>query len=410
MRHATTRLWLAASLLACACGGVDPGELTDRDLDDPWNDPDIGAVEMVPQVAYEPFDPAKPERNQDHPANRAPIIPGAPPTRPKSGWSVYGFGPSVWDDDYAAWVAMAGPNIEWVHFFGQCYGGGFLDDLAGAAGRHLATSASRHDECSHYPVGAPNPKTNWTQALIASLVANVHRAQTLAADAAANDDYAKPPNPIEHPQYLDIAMGGALMINAFGNPIAILQAGLPATWDRDFIAVIIGELMRRGFPANRIFVFYGDGSLPVGHPIRATGATIRAGTKAQVDQLMNDAFGVWANPPDQVFTYVGDHGIHTHLNNGQNMPQGAAPNDDDAHDDEVPSYEDPDEFPEPPPPPTPDPPGPDDDGSGGTGGSADTDGDPGDGTGAGDGGAAWTTAGPDTDGEPEPVPGPDTDG
>lgn len=77
---------------------------------------------------------------------------GGPPERAGLATKNANIAP-IWDHDLAAWsapIAMAGAQLSFA--FGQCFGGGMLDNLKNlGAGDISATSASRWDEFAWYP-------------------------------------------------------------------------------------------------------------------------------------------------------------------------------------------------------------------------------------------------------------------
>lgn len=312
-------------------------------------DPNACAIGGAGAPPFEVFTPG--DANTDQ-ATAAPA---------QSGLSTFR-GPGVLASDYAAMVTAAdvnanawGASVQWMHFFSQCFSGGFLDDLDAAGGVHMATTSARHDEVAYYP-SAANP-TDWGNALVNSLAGGVNQASQLAVDAAQDDDFAPA---FEHPNYLTVGGGDrsdlALGVGLGG--IAILWSGQPTMIDARQINEVAHELKGRGYRGNRIFVFYGDGTLTPpnpaggipGHPLLAEHLgdplMISGATGAQLQRLFNAAWGGgWARLPEFAFVFANDHGYNTAINNGGATPQeGDTYPDQDAYDGDYPAEPD---FPDP---------------------------------------------------------------
>jgi hypothetical protein len=133
------------------------------------------------------------------------------------------------------------------------------------------------------------------------------------------------------PQYIARNGGENLDVGAERDVgIAILWSGRPAMPDAEQIAATIGNLRdAHDWPCDRIFVLYGDGQLPAGHPIQmqrpACGArqfVLSRAVKAQLVRLLNTAFlGGWAQKPQFVFFFANDHGYSTAVANGAAIPR-----------------------------------------------------------------------------------------
>ncbi len=252
---------------------------------------------------------------------------GAPGSR-SSLIGTYAEDANVADDDFAANVAApalrAGARAMWA--FGQCYSGGFIDDLAPLGGSQSIYSSARHDETAAYGFGPPSGvDIDYTDAFIHAIGDGWAPADRVAAEATALNPFG--PNPdaeranermgSEHAQYHATGDGASLAPARYAaTGLAVLWAGQPAERDGVQMRLMIDRLVAMGYSRDRIWFLYGGGVGDEEHPVvrghianRNPAVNFRAATRKQLVSLFASVFAPGArSAPDFVFFYVGDHG------------------------------------------------------------------------------------------------------
>ncbi len=210
--------------------------------------------------------------------------------------------------------------------FNQCFSGGFIDELSKLGGTQFIFTAARHSETASY--GSPAPSgvdLDSTDTFNIALADGNVPASIVAAESVALNPFGPNPNAkrigesmgSEHAQYLAIGGGDQLRPANFADRgIAILWAGHPAERDGKQMSLMIDRLISMGFNANKIWLFYGAGTIEASHPIAKTHFVGKAQPINLQAALPKNLFSVFENsfneknstPPEFVFFYVGDHG------------------------------------------------------------------------------------------------------
>ncbi len=268
-----------------------------------------------------------------------PVPPNAPPNTPPSHHGVM-------DNDLKDLISPpaglpprvpAGVPILWA--LGQCYGGGFFDDLNELPNVQAGSSAARYRERS-WTSTAPNPATgnreDWVMRFIASIGNGTNPAREMFQYAGRNDPYGPAANPteparrvvehagLENPVYFTKA-GDALKLNtAPGRPtakaFAILWCGDARRSDDDAIVALVKKLHDNGWADNQMEILYKTSQARLGaiHPLKnitdAAGVAIRPhiapATYRNLQRLLDLRFN---NPICDrnfrfLFFFVNDHG------------------------------------------------------------------------------------------------------
>lgn len=264
---------------------------------------------------YRPGDPTT-DQNSGAPGSRSYLV------------GTYAAGSDVGDQDFADHVAKPALDAGARLFItlNQCYGGGFLDNVAPLGGDQFLFTAARHSETAAYGYGAPGGvDIDSTDAFLTALADGNVPAERVAANAVAMNPFGPNPNAArinervgsEHAQYFASGTGADLRPALHARTgLAILWAGQPATRDGTQMKTMTDRLVDMGYTRDRIWFLYGDGLATADHPIVKShiagvspAVNLRAATKKQLTQVIAEAFAPSARTkPDFVFLYVGDHG------------------------------------------------------------------------------------------------------
>jgi len=203
--------------------------------------------------------------------------------------------------------------------FGQCYGGGMIDELAdaGITCTLSAQSASRHDERSWGNRSEDYYLKALAEILEVSPTLPIEEAAKLARQRDPRGPYASNlANRKEHPQYhgagplsSTVTMTGAESFHAVllaGNPDGARHWGDLKRWYNLLTSTM-------GFTDSEINVLYGDGNWPTGSdgagsPYPADpGIPITRATRSILTRTLQRIGGLM-NPNEQFFFWVSDHG------------------------------------------------------------------------------------------------------
>lgn len=283
---------LALFLLLTACGRTPSSTGTDS-VGDP--------------VYYDAF------RSGDATTDQATGAPGSHST-------LVAYSGSVGDVDFtkniAAPALQAGASLYFS--LGECYSGGFLDDLTALGGTQSLLSSARHTETASYGFPAPSGvDVDYTDAFITALGDGHVEAEATARMTAALDPFG--PNPdaarinetmgSEHQQYAAVGGGENLRpADHAQDGLAVLWAGLPAERDGVQMNLMIDRLIAMGFNPERIWLLYGSGELAADHAIIQTKVKGRAEPIHVAEASRDNLVQAFAQPSKFVFFYVGDHG------------------------------------------------------------------------------------------------------
>ena len=234
----------------------------------------------------------------------------------------------VRDDDFAANVAVpalrAGAGL--YLSLGQCFSGGFFDELAPLHGTQSILTSARHSETASYGEEPPGGvDVDYTDAFIRALADGRVPAEQVAAETTALNPFG--PNPAaarigeqegsEHAQYLALGDGANLRPAEHAQSgMAVLWAGMPAERDGVQMNLMIDHLVSMGFDRDHIWLLYGGGQADAAHPIvkshilgQIKPIHLLAATRKQLFGLFSSTFASKQGPlPSFVFLYVGDHG------------------------------------------------------------------------------------------------------
>lgn len=203
--------------------------------------------------------------------------------------------------------------------FGQCNGGGMIDELAdaGITCTLSAQSASRHDERSWGNRSEDYYLKALAEILEVSPTLPIEEAAELARRRDPRGPYASNhANRKEHPQYhgagplsSTVTMTGAESFHAVllaGNPNGARHWGDLKRWYNLLTSTM-------GFTESEVSVLYGDGSWPTGSdsagaPYPADpGIPITSATRSNLTRTLQRIGGLM-NPNEQFFFWVSDHG------------------------------------------------------------------------------------------------------
>lgn len=236
---------------------------------------------------------------------------------------------SIVDTDFAANVATPALKAGASLFFslGECFSGGFLDDMAPLKGNQAIITSARHTETASYGFEPPEGvNIDFTDSFIKALGDGHVPAMTVAAQTAALDPFG--PNPDapritesmggEHTQYFATGSGADLTpADHAGTGMAVLWAGMPNDRDGAQMNLMIDHLVTMGFDRDRIWLMYGGGEADATHPVvrgqiinQANPIHLLSATREHLVDLFAATFApeAQAAAPDFVFLYVGDHG------------------------------------------------------------------------------------------------------
>jgi hypothetical protein len=160
-------------------------------------------------------------------------------------------------------------SVPLVYVFGECYGGGMIDDLAANVVMNpmSVVTASFFNQLANYPTGNG---TDFIWAYINAIPAK-DVAQPLAAQAATDDPFgwAARPNPArngerigsETPEYYSQLGGDRISIKRPANEVnnVILWSGQPEMVDDRQLSALIVKLLALGYSKDNIVVFFGVG-------------------------------------------------------------------------------------------------------------------------------------------------------
>lgn len=226
-------------------------------------------------------------------------------------------------------------NMPLVYVFGECYGGGMIDDLAGlvVANPMSIVSASFYNQTASYPipVNMGGNGTDFIWAYVRAL-ANLNNptAQKTAAQASNDDPFGWgfKPNPArgveirgsETPEYWAQANGNGIALKRAANEVnsVILWAGHPKQVDDAQLAQLITTLLALGYSKDNIVVLFGSG-----RPLNSQVATVMQANnfdpthlrQADLNQLLI-VLQQWAfpagvnNPPQFLLFLAADHGCN----------------------------------------------------------------------------------------------------
>ena len=221
-------------------------------------------------------------------------------------------------------------TVPLVYVFGECYGGGMIDDLAANVVMNpmSVVTASFFNQVAVYPAGNG---TDFIWAYINAIPAK-DVAQPLAAQAATDDPFgwAARPNPArngekigtETPEYYSQVGGDMISIKRPANEVnnVILWSGQPEVVDDRQLSALIVKLLALGYSKDNIVVYFGLGFYS---PANSTlVATMQANNFDPTHLRQADpadfvrVLGQWvfpANvgaPPQFMFFLANDHGCN----------------------------------------------------------------------------------------------------
>lgn len=237
----------------------------------------------------------------------------------------------VWDHDLAAMVApLAAAGTQLNFAFGQCFGGGMIDNLVSIGGGAdlTATSASRWDEFAYYrrPIAIGGVDTDWVDTHIDAELPASPTIERIAYNAYRNDPWGvSPVAPRGNERRLETAQWGQVAAAAGtrtldtkvdANRYAVLYSGQPQAEDWEQLELQFDVLTNvyNYDPAN-IFVVAAAGfaSIPAGNLLRDPIAGIPAAngmpaTVDDLDSLLTVTLG-GLGMDDQLFFLANDHGV-----------------------------------------------------------------------------------------------------
>jgi hypothetical protein len=226
-----------------------------------------------------------------------------------------------------------------VYVFGECYGGGMIDDLRlkVVLNPMSIVTAAFFNQKANYP-SRPGNGTDFVQAYINALnalpVNNNNTAQQLAAQAATDDPYGWSANPnparqgepmgLETPEYYSQVRGDGISLQRPAGEVntVILWAGQPEVDDDIQLSQLIGTLLALGYSKDNIVVFFGAGRYSGAQGFSRVAATMQANnfdpTHLRVADPadFNNVLRGWAfpanvnNPPQFFFFLADDHGCN----------------------------------------------------------------------------------------------------
>jgi hypothetical protein len=164
------------------------------------------------------------------------------------------------------------PSVPLVYVFGECYGGGMIDDLAANVvfNPMSIVSASFFNQTASYPMAGGNG-TDFLWAYLRALGKQKKpTAQSVAAQAATDDPFgwAAKPNRArvgeklgsETPEYWSQNVMDISLLRAQGEVNSvILWAGQPEVEDDKQLSQLIVTLLNLGYDKDNIVVYFGSG-------------------------------------------------------------------------------------------------------------------------------------------------------
>lgn len=230
----------------------------------------------------------------------------------------------VKDRDFAGWIknAQMVRPFSFVGTFTQCFGGGFLEELAiQNVAPFGANSAGRYYEPVSYAAQNSYYAFAWQHSARVAQGANppTDKKITLDAHLALGDGVqAVPDNPnrgLEHPQYRSSLMGDAALepLHAATHNFAILFAGQPDGRDKKDVDQIYDRLRTTyKYGILDIYILYGDGNQVNGaawfNDARATAANLQAAINTWLGDKLRELNDDQDHGTVQVFFWAGDHG------------------------------------------------------------------------------------------------------
>jgi hypothetical protein len=243
----------------------------------------------------------------------------------------------IWDHDLANMVRpLAGAGVQLNFAFGQCFGGGMIDDMLGVAGDALrpgvggnnltATSASRWDEFSWYrrPVAMGGVNRDWVDTHNNAMLPVAPSFERMAYNAFRNDPWGTSlvaprgnEGRFETAQWGQRgAASGANNLTTRNNRYAVLYSGDPNAIDWEQLGTAYTRLtVNYGYNPADIFLVADAGfaSIPAGNPLRnaMTGIPAANGIPATLGDL-NNLFALTLNnlnANDQLYFLANDHGV-----------------------------------------------------------------------------------------------------
>lgn len=228
-------------------------------------------------------------------------------------------GDTIWDREFVYYITstLGITNCQSMVFvFGQCFGGGMIDELAraGISCTLSAQSASRHNQCSW---GSAS-EDFYLRALAQSLAMSPTQPISTAAGEAAKNDPTGPngANPLENPQVYGsgpnsqtVAITGAQSFHAIlfaGNPNGARHWG-------DLVRIYNLLTSTYGYTAGQIHVLYDNGQWPTGRDADGDpfppnpGITVISATRRNLTQTLG-SIATQMNPNEQFFWWSSDHG------------------------------------------------------------------------------------------------------
>jgi len=221
-------------------------------------------------------------------------------------------------------------TVPLVYVFGECFGGGMIDDLqANIANPMSIVTAAFFNQRALYPTGNG---TDFVWAYINALGVQ-NTAQKLAEQAATDDPYGWGANPnparngetlgAETPEYYSQAGGDNITLQRPAGEVnnVILWAGQPELVDDAQLSQLITTLLAAGYSKDNIVVFFGGGSYS-GAGFSMVSATMQANNfspthlRVADPKDLNNVLRGWVfppnliNPPKFLFFLAADHGCN----------------------------------------------------------------------------------------------------
>ena len=226
------------------------------------------------------------------------------------------------------------PYFPMVFVFGECYGGGMIDDLAGTLTFNPMSivSASFFNQTASYPVDPVNGGngTDFIWAYVRALQQPAETAQLAAALASANDPFgwAAMPNPArgneklgaETPEYYSQNQGDNITLMATGRDRIILWAGQPNEVDDAQLNQLLLQLVAAplGFDKQNIIILFASGRPKNGALVQTMKQLygndqthLRQANQKQLDIALQWAFPAGDGPKSSFFFFLAaDHGCN----------------------------------------------------------------------------------------------------
>ncbi len=233
------------------------------------------------------------------------------------------------DDGGAAYA-----QIPLVFVFGECFGGGMIDDLNDLPINNPISivSASFFNQVALYPLAGGNGN-DFVWAYVHALANLINpTAQTIAAQAATDDPFGWSPRPTparngetrgsETPEYYSWNNGDntAIVRPANETNAVILWAGRPKQVDDQQLAQMFLNLIARGYNPNNIVVLFASGAPANSPALVAAMQNVYGGNMSHLrpatQAALTNVLTTWAfpagvqNPPQYVFFMAVDHGCN----------------------------------------------------------------------------------------------------